>query len=142
MCSTFLTGQGRVNAILRAYAFAVPIQLALCWIWVFEDGAVGVARGTVVAQLVLAVGIVGTARAMGLVIPWAGTARHVIASGVMAAAIAPLSGAFFAIPVLVGALVYPVVLIAICPAESLERKLLGKLTSRLKRSNNESRGGE
>ncbi len=141
VCSTFLTGQGHVNAILRAYAVAVPIQIALCWMWVADGGAVGVARGTLAAQLVLAVGIVGTARTMGLVIPWAGTARHVIASGVMAAVIAPLGGAFFAIPVLVGALVYAVVLVSICPAGSLERKLLGRLVDRLKHRDDESRGG-
>jgi len=136
VCSTFLTGQGRVNTILRAYAFGLPVQFALCWIWVAEDGAVGVARATVLAQVVLALGIVGSARAAGLKIPLAGISRHLIASGVMAAAIAPLSDNFFAIPVLVGVLVYPIVLLTICPKESLERQLVGKLVGRWKRRRN------
>ena len=97
-----------------------------------DSGAVGVARGTVVAQAVLAIGILVAARASGLAIPWMGIARHVIASGVMAAAISPLTGSFFAIPILVGLFVYPVVLVSICPAASLERQLLGKLMGRLR----------
>jgi len=131
VCSTFLTGRGRVNAILRAYAFALPVQATLCCFGVAEGGAVAVARGTVAAQVVLAIGIVSAARASGLAIPWAGIARHLIASAVMAAAIAPLGEYFFAVPVLVGALVYPIVLLSICPAGSLERKLASNLAERL-----------
>ena len=78
----------------------------LCWIWV-DDGAVGVARGTVAAQAVLLVGVVGTSHFRGLRIPWAGTLRHALASAVMAAAIAPLCDLFIAIPVALGACVYP-----------------------------------
>jgi len=136
VCSTFLTGQGRVSAILRAYAFALPVQVVLCWFGVADGGAVAVARGTVAAQVVLATGIVAAASASGLSIPWAGIARHLIASAIMAAAIAPLSEHFFAIPALVGLLVYPIVLLLICPAGSLERKLAGNLVERLTRRGN------
>ena len=132
ICSTFLTGQGRVKAILRAYAFALPVQALLCWIWVAEDGAVGVARGTVAAQAVLLIGVVGTAHFTGLRLPWAGIMRHGLASAAMAAAIAPLCEHFIAIPVAVGACVYLLALISICPKESLERRILRALRAKFR----------
>lgn len=135
VCATYLTGQGRVNAILRAYAVALPVQAALCWMWIGSDGAVGVARGTVCAQVILCIGIVGTAQRNGLRLPWIGVGRHLLAAGLMALAIAPIRELFFPISVASGVLVYAGVLLVICPAKSFERTigaaLVAKATSGL-----------
>lgn len=129
---TFLTGQGRVRQILFAYAAALPVKAVLCALLARSHGALGVAWGTVAAQGVLcAVVHLGT-RSCGLRLPWAALLRHLAAAAIMCAAVAPLRELFFPVPMAAGAAVYAAALLAICPSESLERRLAAQLVARVR----------
>ncbi len=130
VCTTFLTGRGRVGAILRAYALALPVQVGLGMLWVGGHGAAGVAAATVLAQLLLCAANLGSAARLGMAIPWAALLRHAAAAGLMGLAIWPARGLFVALPAALGALVYAGLLLALSPAGSLERRGLALLWGR------------
>jgi O-antigen/teichoic acid export membrane protein len=131
VCTTYLTGRGGVNAILWAYALALPVQLACSAAWVGEHGAVGVAAGTVAAQGVLCASNLVSVSRLGMAIPLRALARHALASVAMAAVVWPLREGFVAVPALAGVVVYAAALFAISPAGSLERALFAQLQSRI-----------
>lgn len=132
VCTTFLTGRGRVGSILRAYAFALPVQAGLGMLWVGDQGAVGVARATVLAQALMCAANLASAGRLGMGIPWAALLRHGLAAGLMGLAIWPVRGLFVALPAALGALVYAGALLALSPAGSLERRAFALLLARLR----------
>jgi O-antigen/teichoic acid export membrane protein len=133
VCTTFLTGRGRVGSILRAYAVALPVQVGLGMLWVGDRGAAGVALATVLAQALLCTANLASAARLGLVIPGAALLRHAVAAGLMGLAIWPARGLFVALPAALGALVYAGALLALSPAGSLERSGLALLLARARR---------
>jgi O-antigen/teichoic acid export membrane protein len=132
VCTTYLTGQGGVNAILWAYALALPVQLGCAYAWVGAHGAVGVAAATVAAQGVLCACNLFSVAKLGMAIPARALARHAVASAVMAAVVWPLRSLFVPIPALAGIAAYAAALLAVSPAGSLERVALAQLRRRFR----------
>ncbi|MCH2171073.1 flippase [Myxococcota bacterium] len=125
--ATFLTGRGRVSDVLRSYALALPLQAGLCLWTIGPLGAVGAAIATVSAQGVLCLGLVLRARREGMQLPGQGMFRHVLAAGVMMVALVPFQDMIIPVSALFGVLVYTVVLLTLCPANSYERSLTSRL---------------
>lgn len=134
VCTTFLTGRGRVGSILGAYVIALPVQIACGLWWVGEYGAVGVAAATVAAQAILCASNLYSAASLGMGIPGGALLRHLLASALMGAVIWPCRGVFVLFPALLGIGVYIAAVLAISPAKSLERRAAGLLFARLQRA--------
>jgi O-antigen/teichoic acid export membrane protein len=132
VCTTYLTGRGRVGSILRAYALALPVQIAGGLLFVGEHGAMGVAAATVAAQLLMCASNLLAASRLGMLVPARALLRHALAAGLMGIAIWPARGLFVALPAALGALVYAGALLAISPASSLERRGLALAWARLR----------
>ncbi len=142
VCTTFLTGRGRVGSILGAYAFALPVQVGCAIWWVESHGAVGVAAATVAAQGILCVSNLASAARLGMGIPGRALLRHALAATAMAGAIWPCRELFVLLPALLGMGVYSAALLAISPAASLERRAAALLFARIGRGTRSQSGRE
>jgi O-antigen/teichoic acid export membrane protein len=133
VCATFLTGSGRLWLIVASYALALPVQALINLQLIDSHGAVGVAVGTLAANLVLALLLAGATWPLGLRLPVAAIGRQLLAAFVMGAALFPLRNEFILVPVVGGLLVYAVVLLAVSPRDALERRLFAEAWDRIRR---------
>ena len=130
VCASFLTGAGRLRAIMGAYLVAVPVQVSVSLLLVADHAAVGVAIGTLLGYATLTFILIGAARGLGMWIAYRVILRQVTATAVMALVVAATRSLPLAIPVLVGFVAYVGALWTIAPVESPERRLVAGVVSR------------
>lgn len=133
VAGTYLTGLGRMRALVAANCSGIVLQLIGQYLLVPSYGAVGAATATLIAYSVIAVITVALAVSEGVRVPWAGWLRIILATAVMAAAVWPLRAMLLPVPVLAGAAVYIVTLGMLLPRDSLERRLIRDVLARMRR---------
>lgn len=132
VCAIFLTGLGRLDRVLAAYALAIPVEVAVNALLIPAYAALGVAAGIVAGFAVLSLGLVVASRGFGLRMPGAALGRGLAATGVMALALLPIRELSLLVVVPAGAAAYALALLAIAPRDSIERRLLRDAASRLR----------
>jgi O-antigen/teichoic acid export membrane protein len=130
VAGTFLTGLGRMRALVLTNGAGIVVQLAGQLLLVPRYGAVGAAAATLVAYAVVAFACVLLSRGESVVIPWSAWGRSLLAAGVMGAVVWPLRGYALPIPVGAGALVYVTTFALLLPRDALERRLVAELRAR------------
>ncbi len=130
VCATLLTGAGRLRAIIEVYAVVVPVQVGVSLLLVIDHAAVGVAIGTLVGNVTMALLLLRAARGVGMWIAYRVILRQVIATGLMALIVAATRDLPLAIPVILGLVAYAGALWVIAPVESPERRLVADVVSR------------
>jgi O-antigen/teichoic acid export membrane protein len=124
VCATYLTGVGRMRVIIWSYVIALPVQIIANAVLIPLGGAEGVATATLIAQGVLTGLLLWAVRSRGVMLPFAGFARHIVAGLVMAASVLALGRYPFALVIVIGAIVYAATLLAISRQGSVERRIL------------------
>lgn len=130
VCATFLTGAGRLRAILEAYVIAVPVQVGVSLLLVRDHAAVGVAIGSLAGNAAMALLLLRAARGLGMSIAYRVILRQLIATGLMALIVSATRDLPLAIPVILGLVAYAAALWVIAPVESAERRLVANVVSR------------
>lgn len=130
VCASFLTGAGRLRAVMQAYGVAVPVQAGVSLLLVADYAAVGVAIGTLLGYATLTLILIRAARGLGMWIAYRVILRQIAATAVMALAVAATRNLPLAIPVLVGFVAYAGALWLIAPVGSPERRLVAGVVSR------------
>ena len=72
VCASFLTGAGRLRAVMQAYGVAVPVQVGVSLLLVADYAAVGVAIGTLLGYATLTLILIRAARGLGMWIAYRG----------------------------------------------------------------------
>lgn len=125
--AVYLTGVGRLPAILASYAFALPVEVALCAVLAPSYGARGVAVGRLAAQVVFAAALMVELRRAGVSLPWAGYARQGMAAAAMAAVVVGGAALPWWLRAALGGTVYAAALLALAGRDGLEALLLREL---------------
>lgn len=128
-CAVYLTGAQRLPAILRGYAFALPVEVLLLVLLTPSLGAVGAAWGRVAAHAVLAIALLAQVRSVGVAVPIAPLAKHALAAAAMAAVLLASAGAPLPLRIALGAGVYAALVLGASGRGSLERVLALELGS-------------
>jgi O-antigen/teichoic acid export membrane protein len=130
VCGVYLTGVGRLPAILGTYAVALPIQVVANLLLIPRWGAVGAAAATFTAHASLALMFAGLLVASGIRLPLAAFARQAAASAGMAGVVLLTRSLPLPVPLATGAMSYVVLLLLISGKQSLERRLLAAAVER------------
>ncbi len=130
VCGVYLTGVGRLPAILGAYAVTLPIQVVANLLLIPRWGAVGAAAATFTAHASLALMFAGLLVASGIRLPLASFARHAAASAGMAGVVLLTRSLPIPVPLATGAFSYVAMLLLISGNQSLERRLLAAAVER------------
>jgi len=128
-CAIYLTGVGRLADILRCYAVALPVELAVLLLSVPELGAAGAAAGRVAAHAVLAIALLHQVRNNAVSVPIGPLCRHAAASLAMLGVLLAVDGLHLAARVAIGCAVYAALMLALSGRGSLERALVAELSS-------------
>lgn len=131
VCSTLLTGAGRIWTLVLCNLLALLLQLVVDVALIPRLGAVGAAAGTVSSTAAAAVLFVVACRPLGFRFPVAPVLRQLAAVACMAAGVEALGGASTGLRVGGGALLYGLAVVAFAGRGSLERRLLSLAARRL-----------
>jgi O-antigen/teichoic acid export membrane protein len=124
VCGAFLTGMGRLRALIGVNLFGAGIQAVILLFEIPRAGAVGAAASTLVAYALCAAVLLYLVRGSGVAVPWPALARVALASLAMAAVVLPMQEAPLALAVVAGAAVYAIAWWLLLPRASLERRLV------------------
>jgi len=130
VCGIYLTGVGRLTAILGVYAVALPVDIVANLLLIPRWGAVGAATATFTAYASLALLFAGLLIASGIRLPLAAFARHAVATAGMAGVVLLTRSLPIPVPLATGATCYVVLLLLISGSQSLERRLLAAAVER------------
>lgn len=131
VCSTLLTGAGRIWTLVICNLAALAIQLAVDLALIPRLGAVGAAAGTVTSTAAAAVLFAAACRPLGFRLPVGPLVRQLAAVACMAVAVMATEGLALVLRVAVGGAVYGVAVAACSGRGSLERRLLALAGRRL-----------
>ncbi len=129
---TLLTGVGRLWSMILGFAVAIPVQVAVNVVLAPTYGAVGTAAAFFASSAALLLVRLASARSLGVSLPWAALARQAVAAALMGVAVVATRELFLAVPIALGGLVYAGALLAISPADALERRAFAALRERLR----------
>jgi O-antigen/teichoic acid export membrane protein len=130
VCGVYLTGVGRLPAILGTYAVTLPVQVVANLLLIPRWGAVGAAAATFTAHASLSLIFAGLLVTSGIRLPFAAFARHAVASAGMAGVVLLTRSLPLPVPLATGAISYFALLLLISGNRSLERRLLAAAVER------------